>query len=48
MGHNENSAKRKTHGSECLLEETEESIPQQLNSTPENSRTRRSKHTQEE
>jgi hypothetical protein len=33
---------------ECLQKETGESIYYQLNSTPESSRTRRSKYTQEE
>ena len=33
--------------SECLQKETRESIHYQLNSTPENSRTKRSKYTKE-
>jgi hypothetical protein len=32
----------------CLQKQTRESIHYQLNSTPENSRTKRSKYTQEE
>jgi hypothetical protein len=48
MGHNECNGKRKTHSSKCLQKETEESLHQQLDSTPESSRTKRSKYTQEE
>jgi hypothetical protein len=48
MGHNESSAKRKTHSTECLQKETGESIYYQLKSTPESSRTKRTKFTQEE
>ena len=40
MGHNKRSPKRKTHCSECLEKETGESIHQQLDSTPESSRTK--------
>jgi hypothetical protein len=48
MGHNESLAKRKTHSSEYLQKETGESIHYQLNSTPESSRIKRSKYTQED
>jgi hypothetical protein len=37
MGHNESSAKRKTHSSECFQKETGESIHWELDSTPESS-----------
>ena len=47
MGYNESSAKRKTHSSECLKNEPGESIHFQLDNTPEISRTKRSKYTQE-
>ena len=46
MGHNESSAKRKIH--KCPGKETGEILHKQLNSTPESSRTKRSKLTQEE
>jgi hypothetical protein len=48
MGHNESSAMRKAHSSECLQKETGESIYYQFNSTSESSRTKRSKYTQKE
>ena len=48
MGYDENSAKKKTHRSECLQKETGENIHYDLNSTPEISRTKRNKYTQEE
>ena len=48
MGHNESTAKRKTHSSECQQLEAGESIHEELNRTPENSRTERSKYTQEQ
>jgi len=41
MGHNESSAKRKTHSSEGLQKEIEESIHQHLDSMPESSRTKK-------
>jgi hypothetical protein len=41
MGHNESSAKRKTHSSKCLQKETGESIHSQLDSTSESSRTKK-------
>jgi hypothetical protein len=47
MGYNESSAKRKTHSSECLKNEPGESIHFQFDNTPEISRTKRSKYTQE-
>jgi hypothetical protein len=47
MGHNE-SIKRKTHSSERVQKETGEIIHYQFNSTPESSRTKRSKYTQKE
>jgi hypothetical protein len=47
MGHNEITGKRKTHSSKCLQKETEESLQQQLDSTPEASRTKGSRYTQE-
>jgi hypothetical protein len=40
MGHSESSAKKRTHSSKCLQNETGESIHQQLNSTLESSRTK--------
>jgi hypothetical protein len=43
MGHNESNANRKTHSSEYLQKETGESIHSKLDSTAENSRTKRSK-----
>jgi len=48
MEHNESSAKKKTHSSECGQNETGESIHQQLDSTHKSSRTMRNKYTQEE
>ena len=48
MGHNESSGKRKTYNSGFLQKETGENIHYQLNSTPENSRTKRSKYIQGE
>jgi hypothetical protein len=48
MGHNKSSGKRKTHSSKCLQKETEESLHYQVDSTPESSRTKRSKYSQEE
>jgi hypothetical protein len=48
MGHNGSSAKGKTHSSECPPKETAENRHYQLDSTPEISRTKRSKITQEE
>ena len=48
MGHNESSAKKKTHSSECLQKETGESIHQQLNSSSKSTRSKRSKYIQEE
>jgi hypothetical protein len=47
MGHNENSAKRKTHTSEYLQKETGESTHWQLDSTSASSRTKGSKYTPE-
>jgi uncharacterized alpha-E superfamily protein len=47
MGHNESSSKMKTHCSECLEKDSEESIYKQLDSTPKNFRIKRSKFTQE-
>jgi len=44
MGYNEQSAKRKTHTCEFLQNVTGEIIYQQLDSTPESSRTKRSKY----
>jgi hypothetical protein len=43
IGHNERSAKKKTHSSESLQKETGESIHYQLYSTPVSSRTTISK-----
>jgi hypothetical protein len=40
--------KRKTHSSKCLQKETGESLHWQLDSTPESSRTKRNKYTQEQ
>ena len=48
MRQNESSGKRKTHTSKCLQKEAGENLQQQLHSTPESSRTKRSKYTQEE
>ena len=48
MGHNENSAKRKVHRTKCPVKKPERSYTNNLNSTPEISRTKRSKRTQEE
>jgi hypothetical protein len=48
MEHNESSAKRKVYGMKCPGKETGEILYKQLNSTPESSRTKRSKLTQEE
>jgi hypothetical protein len=48
MRHNENSVKRKNYSSKCLQKETGESLHLQLDSTPESSKTKRSKYTQEE
>ena len=48
MGQNESISKRETHSSECLQEETGESIHYQPNSTPESSTTKIRKYTQEE
>ena len=48
MGHNESSAKKKTHSSKRLQKEAGESLHWQLDSTTESSRTKRSKYTQEE
>ena len=48
MEHNESSAKRKVHRMKCPGKETGEILYKQLNSTPESSRTKRSKLTQEE
>jgi hypothetical protein len=45
MGHKEISAKNKTHTFKCLPKETEESINQQLDSTPESFRIKRNKYT---
>jgi hypothetical protein len=44
MRHNESSAKRKIHRSECLDKEIGEIIHKQLNSTSESSRTKRRKY----
>jgi hypothetical protein len=48
MEHNESSGKRKTHSSKCLQKETGENLNKQHDSTPENSKTKRSKYTPEE
>ena len=44
MGHNESGAKRKVHTTKCLHKEIRDISYKQLNSTPESSRTKRSKH----
>ena len=48
MGHNENSAKKKTHSFECLHKEIGERIHYQFNSTSESSKAKRKKSSQEE
>ena len=48
IGHNENGAKRKVHSNKCLHKETNEISYHWLNSTFESSRTKGSKHSQEE
>jgi hypothetical protein len=48
MGHNENSAKRKSHRTKCSDKETGEILHYEVNSTPESYRTKGYKHTQEE
>ena len=48
MGHNDNGAKSKVHSTKCLPKETGEISYEKFKSTPENCRTKRSNHTQEE
>lgn len=48
VGHNESGDKRKVHSTKCLHKEFGEISYQQGNNIPESSRTKRSKHTQEE
>ena len=48
MGHNENRSRREIHSTKCPGKETGEILHQQVNSTLEISRTKRSKHIQEE
>ena len=45
MGHNESGAKRKVHSNKCFHKEIRE-FSYQFKSTPECSKTKRSKHTQ--
>jgi hypothetical protein len=47
MGHNESISKKQTHSPKCLQKETRESTHYQLDNTPESSRTKGSKFTQE-
>jgi hypothetical protein len=48
MGHNKKSAKRKVHRTKCPHKETGEFPCYVIKSIPESSRTKRTKHTQEE
>ena len=48
MEQNESNPKRKTHNYYCHQKEPEESIQEQLDSTPKSSRTKGRKFTQEE
>ena len=48
MAHNESSANRKIHNTKCPFKETAVILLQQLNSTPESSKTNRNKPIQEE